>query len=158
MLRRSWLVSLFALCALGCAESGTKPESAAEDNATKEAPRPSVAAFEKLVVAVTASVNDWAAAWTARDIPRYLAAYAPDFSPEHGTRAEWEKQRRERIGKTAQLSVTLSELQVTSYSPGRATATFVQSYASEDHSDKSKKTLELRDVGGRWLITREYTR
>ena len=158
MLRKSWLVSLFAVCALGCAESGTKPQPAAGDNATKEAPKPSVADFEKLVVAVTAAVNDWAAAWAARDIPRYLAFYAPDFGPEHGTRAEWERLRRERIGKAARLSITLSELQVTSYSPGRATANFVQSYESENNSDKSRKTLELRDIGGRWLITREYTR
>lgn len=158
MLRKSWLLSLLALCALGCAQSGSKPQPAAEHHVAKEAQPPSVPAFEKMVGAVTGAVNDWAAAWASRDIPRYLAAYAPDFSPEHGTRAEWEKQRKERISKAARLSVTVSELQVTSYSPGRATASFVQSYESENHSDKSKKTLELRDAGGHWLITREYTR
>ncbi len=163
MHRKSWLISLFALCALGCAESGTKthPPVAAKASATKEAAKetakPSVADFEKLVTAVTDAVDNWAAAWAARDIPRYLSAYAPDFTPEQGTRADWEKLRRERIGKADKLRVAVSELQVSSYSPGRATANFQQSYQSANHSEKSKKILELREVGGRWLITREYT-
>ena len=81
MLRKHWLVCLFAVCALGCAQSATKPHAAAASRPAKEAPKPTVAVFEKLVDDVTVAVNDWASAWSKRDLSRYFDAYAPDFTP-----------------------------------------------------------------------------
>lgn len=163
MQKKTWLVSLIAVCVIGCAHHQEKKTSAAaaapkEAKEAKAAPKPSLEAFEKTVDVVTSSVNDWAAAWTARDVSRYLAAYAPDFTPEKGSRTEWEKQRRERLGKKGTIKVTVDGLQVTSYAVGRATATFTQSYESKTLNEKSKKVLEFREIDGRWLITREYTR
>lgn len=159
MLKKTCLIALIALCAAGCAHTEKKAAAApAAAKETKEAPKPSLETFEKTVDSVSTSVNDWAAAWSARDVTKYLAAYAADFTPEHGTRADWEKQRRERLGKKGQIKVTVSGLQVKSASTGRATATFVQSYQSKSLSETSKKVLEFRDTGGHWLITREYER
>ena len=160
MLKKTCLIALIALCAAGCAHTEKKkgPAAAPVAKETREAPKPSLETFEKTVDSVSTSVNDWAAAWTARDVAKYLGAYAPDFTPEHGTRAEWEKQRRERLGKKGQIKVTVNGLQVKSASTGRATATFEQSYESKSLSETSKKVLEFRETGGHWLITREYQR
>lgn len=108
---------------------------------------------------VTAALNEWAAAWSALDVNRYLAAYGPDFSPEDGgTRADWEKQRRERIKKATHIKVTASNPEVSSLGADRARASFVQNYESDTYSDHVNKILEFRNVDGRWLITREYVR
>ena len=108
---------------------------------------------------VTAALNEWAAAWSALDISRYLAAYAPDFTPEDGgSRAEWEKQRRDRIKKASHIKVTASNPEITATGPGQARASFVQNYESDTYSDHVNKMLEFRNVDGRWLITREYVR
>ncbi|HZP11947.1 MAG TPA: nuclear transport factor 2 family protein [Nevskiaceae bacterium] len=153
------LIASIAVFAAGCAHTEKKaPAAAPAAKEAREAPKPSLETFEKTIEAVTTSVDAWAAAWSARDVPKYLAAYAPDFTPEHGSRDAWEKQRRERLGKKGQIKVTVSGLQVKSASTGRATATFVQSYESKSLSETSKKVLEFRETNGRWLITREYTR
>lgn len=144
--------SLLALSLLAaCAGTTSKPQAAPVAKATPEA---------KVVRADTApmvAVTDWASAWQARDTAKYLAAYSADFKPEKGSRAAWEKQRKERIGKAKKIEVTLSDLQVKSTSADKATATFMQAYKSDSYSDKGKKALDLRQVGGKWLITREYT-
>ncbi len=108
---------------------------------------------------VTAALNEWAAAWSALEINRYMAAYSQDFSPEDGgSRAEWESQRRDRIRKATHIKVTASNPEVTSMAADRARVSFVQNYESDTYSDHVNKVLEFRNVDGRWLITREYVR
>jgi len=140
----------------GCAGASSKPQPApAAAKATPEAKVVSKAAAKADAAAMIA-VDDWAAAWQARDVSKYLAAYAADFKPEKGTRAAWEKQRKERIGKAKEIKVAVSDLQIKPLSADRATATFMQSYKSDSYSDKGKKALDLQAVNGKWLITREY--
>lgn len=152
-----WIASiLVAGLSAGCANSSSKPQPAtAAAKATPEAKVVSKTAVKADAAAMIA-VDDWAAAWQARDVTKYLGAYAADFKPEKGTRATWEKQRKERIGKAKDIKVAISELQVKTSAPDRATATFMQSYKSDSYSDKGKKALDLKAVNGKWLITREY--
>lgn len=109
--------------------------------------------------AATAAVRGWAQAWSAKDVPGYLATYASDFLPEGGiSRAAWEGQRRERISKPKRIVVKAVNPQVTRYGSDRLRVSFRQEYESDAFSDSVMKTLELKAEGGGWKIVREYTR
>lgn len=104
---------------------------------------------------VDAAVRAWAAAWSARDVARYLAAYASDFTPSRGQdRKAWETDRRTRIEEKAAISVEIDSL-VISLKGQAATASFQQTYSADKLREKSRKTLELQRVEGRWLIRKE---
>jgi tetratricopeptide (TPR) repeat protein len=104
-------------------------------------------------------VMNWAAAWSSKDVEKYLGFYAPEFAPEGGTsRQAWEIQRRNRISKPKEIKVAVSELKVEPVANDRVQVTFVQDYASDQLSNRSTKVLELAQVSGQWRIRREYTR
>ena len=101
----------------------------------------------------------WAAAWSARDIAKYLDFYAPGFRPEGGaTRENWVRQREQRIGKAADIRVELRDVTVKMEAPDRAAVSFRQNYFSGTYSDVSDKTLEWQRIDGKWLIVRETAR
>ena len=100
-------------------------------------------------------IQAWAAAWTAKDVKGYIAAYAADFTPGDGTsHADWEKQRQERIERPKSIEVTYKMRSVT-VKGNEATAVFRQTYRSDITKSDSTKTLKLVNTGGRWLITSE---
>lgn len=104
---------------------------------------------------VETAVRAWAAAWSARDVSRYLAAYAPDFNPPRGQdRAAWEADRRARISGKSAISVGIDNLVISIHGQA-ASATFEQTYSADKLREKSRKTLELQRVGSRWLIRKE---
>lgn len=122
-------------------------------------PSPEVPVDAGINSAIIGALNEWAASWSALEIDRYLANYAPDFTPEDGARrAEWEAQRRERISKAKEIKVTASMPEVSVQAADRASVSFVQTYESDRYADHVNKILDLRNVGGRWLIMREYVR
>jgi murein L,D-transpeptidase YafK len=104
-------------------------------------------------------VDGWVKAWSEKDLDNYLSAYAPEFDPPGGlTRSDWEKQRRNRLGKYHKIEIKLSEL--TALSKGdAATVDFVQSFKADGFSETGlRKRLALRLQGGRWMITKEISR
>ena len=104
---------------------------------------------------VEAAVLAWAAAWAAKDMPKYLGAYGKDFVPPGGvTRSAWEEERRKRIVGKASISVKVSELNI-SVNGNSATARFHQSYNGGTVTASSRKTLELQKSGERWVIVKE---
>jgi len=105
--------------------------------------------------AVRAALETWRDAWARRDVQGYLRAYAPDFTPAKGSRAEWEKKRRAVIGAASDVSLTLDDVQVTVTPAGEAQSTFDQAYRSKSYQDRVRKTLAWRQVGGEWRIVRE---
>jgi ketosteroid isomerase-like protein len=114
------------------------------------------AAAAPLDPALGTLVNDWAAAWSARDLPRYFSFYAPAFeAPKKLSRDAWEERRTQIIGKQEELSVNISGLKLVRQDKDSATVEFQQSYRSKAHSDTVQKTLELVQVDGKWLIKRE---
>jgi Flp pilus assembly protein TadD len=109
--------------------------------------------------AVTAAVQEWAAAWSAKDIEKYLGFYAAEFAPEGGaSRQAWEAQRRARIAKPKEISVAIGDVKVAPLAAGRVQVTFQQDYQSDSHTNRSTKVLEMAQVKGQWQIRREYTR
>ena len=102
---------------------------------------------------VTAAVQ----AWAAKDMKAYLAAYGKDFDPPgRMTRAAWEKERESRIVGKSKITVQVSDLNV-SVNGNKATARFRQAYSADSLNVSSRKTLDLVESNGRWLIVREAT-
>ncbi|MES2489895.1 MAG: tetratricopeptide repeat protein [Pseudomonadota bacterium] len=117
------------------------------------------AADASTTTAVTALLESWSQAWSAKDAPSYLGFYADDFSPEGGQlRAAWAEQRRERILKPARIKVGIKNPKTTRISDDRVRVSFLQSYQSDNYSDSVNKILELKQVNGAWKIAREYSR
>ena len=105
---------------------------------------------------VLTALEQWRAAWSARDIDGYLSMYAPTFKPSGGlTRARWEQQRRERIGRASFVVVKVVDPQVT-VAGSDAAAIFTQVYESDTLKESGRKKLALVLVGdGKWRIREE---
>lgn len=145
---------------VGSAPAATAAAPATPAPPTAAAPPPVVtavapAAPSATIKEVEAAVYAWAAAWAAKDMPKYLAAYGKNFDPQGSqSRQTWEEERRKRIvGKTS-ISVKLRDLTVT-VKGNEATARFKQEYVANTLSANSRKTLELVKAGERWVIVKE---
>ncbi|SFP51536.1 DUF4440 domain-containing protein [Variovorax sp. 770b2] len=155
---------LLSTAALAAAPSASPPASAASAPAAAAAPAPTptpaaaaAAAPSAGIAEVETAVRAWAAAWSARDVDRYLAAYAPDFTPARKQdRKRWEAERRTRIANKSAISVTVDDL-VISVSGQTASARFKQLYSADKLKSTDRKTLELQRVGDKWLIRKEST-
>ena len=107
---------------------------------------------------VNKSVQAWAAAWSAQDVNRYLAAYAADFQPADGeSRSAWENTRRERVTAPSSIQVSVSDMSIKFSDSTHATARFKQSYRASHLKSNGHKTLSLVKVDGHWLIQEERT-
>ncbi len=105
--------------------------------------------------AIQSALAVWAKAWSQKDMPAYLSAYAADFVPaEKMSRAKWESERRLRIVSKKSILVEVSQVQITLQGP-KATVRFQQIYESDNFKGNSRKTLEMQKQGQRWLIVRE---
>lgn len=106
--------------------------------------------------AVFVAVNNWASAWSARDVAGYLNAYSPDFDTPHGeSRAQWEEGRRARIENKKHIEVTIESPQIV-IRGNEAKVKFRQIYKSDRLTSKDRKTLVLEKSGDKWLIKKEY--
>ncbi|TXT26020.1 MAG: hypothetical protein FD134_728 [Gallionellaceae bacterium] len=155
------------------------PQPAAEPVAAVVAPAPAPVAPEKVAVAtpeppvppvqaaakkssansgneVLKAVRDWAAAWSSKDVNRYLAFYAADFKTPGGEkRSDWEGQRRERIGAPKSISVNIRDARVKLVDDSHASVAFKQVYRASHLRNISGKTLVMVKSGGSWLIQEE---
>ena len=108
---------------------------------------------------VLSAIERWRAAWQAKDINAYLAAYAPDFRPANNLpRAKWEAQRRERLSKPTFIVVKVVSPQVTLGRDDAAVAVFVQEYESNLLKESGRKTLKMARYGNDWLIIEEISK
>ena len=104
---------------------------------------------------VKTAVMAWARAWAGKDVPGYLAHYAPDFdTPDGLTRAAWEAQRKDRIDRPKSITVEIKMSKVT-VKGDEATAVFRQAYRSDAIKSNNTKTLKLIKSGDKWLIRSE---
>ena len=101
------------------------------------------------------TVENWAAAWSAKNVDGYLVFYSPAFKTDGMSRAEWEQQRVSRINKIKVLEVKLSDLIVSVQDDHHATATFTQTYRSDRYRDVTRKNMQLEKSGDAWLIVSE---
>ena len=101
-------------------------------------------------------VSQWAAAWSSKNVQRYLAFYAADFKTPGGeSRSNWEAQRLERIGLPKSIQVGVNDPKVKLIDDSHASVSFKQSYRASHLNTSSSKTLVLVKSGGSWLIQEE---
>lgn len=104
---------------------------------------------------VTAAVEAWRSAWAARDLPRYLAAYTPDFHPaDLRSHAAWVSQRTDRLRNARGLRVEVEQLAVSAEGE-RATARFLQRYRAGSLDDQVHKRLDFVRGADGWKIREE---
>ena len=102
------------------------------------------------------SIN--AASASKKDVNSYLSYYARDFKTPGGEpRGDWEKNRRVRIDAAKSISVAVDSPKVTMKGPQEAIVTFRQTYRSDKLNTRSRKTLEMVQADGKWLIKEEKT-
>lgn len=108
--------------------------------------------------AIMNAVAHWAKAWSAQDVKTYLASYADSFKTPNGeSRAAWEDQRKERVSKPSKISVAASNIQVKMESANMASVRFKQTYRADGTPKRTSKTLKMKKVDDRWLITQEVS-
>ncbi|HJV74146.1 MAG TPA: tetratricopeptide repeat protein [Noviherbaspirillum sp.] len=102
-------------------------------------------------------VQDWAKAWSSRDVKAYLGHYGSDFQVPNGQpRKAWEEERRARIAGKGSINVKVEAPQV-SVNGNAATVKFRQVYVSDRLTANTRKTLVLAKQGGKWRIRQENT-
>ncbi len=105
--------------------------------------------------AVLKTLNGWANAWSNKNVGAYLSYYAKDFKAPGGSRASWEKERKDRISRPKSIHVSIEAPRVTLSDAGHASVTFKQAYKSDALQSTTTKTVVLVKVGEKWLIQQE---
>jgi ketosteroid isomerase-like protein len=138
------------------APSAAAPASVAAPKpaAAPSAPASPAAAPGNAIAEVEGAVRAWAAAWSRRDVPAYVAAYTPDFAGTAKSHHAWEEDRKARIAPRKRIAVEISELRV-SVNGDKAEAHFKQIYRSDTLDNTVHKTLTFVRSGGKWLIRQE---
>ncbi len=137
------------------AASAAAAASTAASAPAASAPNKEPAASRATEDGVKSTVQAWAAAWAAKDVPAYLGYYAATFeTPDGMARGAWEAQRRERIErpKSIKVDVTFKSVKIKG---AEATVTFRQAYRSDNVNSNNTKTLKMVRAGDKWLIQTE---
>lgn len=137
------------------APAPAKPEAAKPAPEVKPAPAPAEIKNDAEAT-VLKTLNDWAKAWSSKNVSGYLGHYAKDFKVPGGeNRSAWEKSRKERIGKPKSIQVAIESPRVTFSDASHASVTFRQAYKSDALSTSTQKTIVLVKTGDKWLIQQE---
>jgi hypothetical protein len=142
------------------ASAGAKAASARAEEAkpTIAAAKPPAAPSAKSdpETDILRSVRAWAQAWSKQDVDAYLSFYAAEFKTPHGeSRADWEQQRRARVGGPSKIKVALRDIKVVRHDERHVAVTFQQAYRSDRFQGRTRKTLEMVRVGDDWRILEE---
>jgi tetratricopeptide (TPR) repeat protein len=140
------------------AKPAAVPPVAAVQKAPEPAPMTSPVTSPSGSADILKTIDQWAQAWSKKDVNSYLSYYARDFKTPGGEpRGDWEKNRRVRIDAAKSISVAVDSPKVTMKGPEEAIVTFRQTYRSDKLNTRSRKTLEMVQADGKWLIKEEKT-
>lgn len=146
------------------AATPAKPVEIKKPDAVKVEVAKTEKAPEKIIVetpknnddALTSAVNDWAQAWSSKNLDKYFASYGASFEPAKGeSRKAWEAQRRERITRPAKINVDVSNIKITAVDSNNAKVRFKQSYRADGKPISTSKTLMMKKDGSNWFIQQE---
>jgi outer membrane lipoprotein carrier protein len=105
-----------------------------------------------------AFANDWANAWSAKDIDLYLSKYAQDFKTPNGDAFSlWQTSRRQKISSQGKILVEIEDLKLSMKTKNSARIQFKQKYTSDKLTEMSNKSLVVKKIDGRWLIQEEIS-
>lgn len=134
-------------------KAGTMPIRPADKKV--EPPKPADPAINE-DQAISDAVNNWAQAWSSKDLDKYFASYSESFMPAKGqSRKDWDKTRRDRISKPSNINVDIANQTITMDDAESAKVTFKQSYKADGKPIRTEKTLLLKKTNGSWLIEQE---
>ena len=153
---RAALLLAQAAPAIGrAAPSPTVAPAASAASPASAAPQP--AATEQTgVAAVKDALEGWRSAWAQLNVSAYLNAYATGFVPSRGiSRAAWEANRRNTLGRAKDLSISVEDVAVRLQDDDHATTTFKQVYRSAGYRDQVTKTMHWERIDKRWLVVGE---
>ena len=109
-------------------------------------------------VELIAFANDWANAWSAKDIDLYLSKYAQDFKTRNGDAFSlWQTSRRQKISSQGKILVEIEDIKLTMKAENSARIQFKQKYTSDKLTEMSNKSLVVKKIDGRWLIQEEIS-
>jgi len=102
------------------------------------------------------AVERWRAAWQARDLDGYFAAYSDRFRPpkRFASLDQWRRYKRRVILGKRFIRVRLEKIEV-ALEGNRARVRFVQHYASDTYRNTTRKELLLEKEGDAWKIVEE---
>jgi chaperone LolA len=105
-----------------------------------------------------AFANDWANAWSAKDIDLYLSKYAQDFKTPNGDAFSlWQTSRRQKISSQGKILVEIEDIKLSMKTKNSARIQFKQKYTSDKLTEMSNKSLVVIKIDGRWLIQEEIS-
>ena len=105
-----------------------------------------------------AFANDWANAWSAKDIDLYLSKYAQDFKTPNGDAFSlWQTSRRQKISSQGKILVEIEDLKLSMKTENSARIQFKQKYTSDKLTEMSNKSLVVKKIDGRWFIQEEIS-
>ncbi|HEX3139544.1 MAG TPA: TolC family outer membrane protein [Rhizobacter sp.] len=138
--------------------TGAAPVAAPISTPLTPQPAPASAAPNTPAGMATRRLNEWVAAWEAKDVVRYMSFYAPSFSSGNGSTDSWKSKRRLLVGKKGNISVRAEDIQTHTIAPDRVETSFNQVYRSDNYNDVSTKVLTWQLIDGQWLIVKESNR
>ena len=104
---------------------------------------------------VVRTIQAWAAAWSARDVKKYLSFYGAGFKPPHHMRrAGWQALRTRRLRRPRYLHVTVSDFKI-EHRGNSAGASFTEHYVSNLLKSVTGKVLLMERHDGAWKIVSE---
>ncbi|MES2770982.1 MAG: nuclear transport factor 2 family protein, partial [Pseudomonadota bacterium] len=144
--------------ALNKNNESSKNDKAVADKASEKVAEPkstAPTALEPAEAELVAFLQDWAAAWSQKNVKTYLAKYAADFqTPKGMARKAWEAERTRRIDKPGQIQIDIEDFKI-KLNGDTATVRFRQHYRAIGLKSNSWKTISLNKYNGKWLINKE---
>ncbi len=124
---------------------GATPSPSGAGTASPAAPSPGAIASAPTTgfrVEVERAMAEWVRRWVARDIPGYVAFYAPDFVGA----AQHLGIRRQRMAQAKFIKVSVVEASYLETAPGEITVRFRQIYESDSYASTDRKEMVWRQT------------
>ena len=93
------------------------------------------------------AIDQWAKAWSNKNIRNYLSSYSKDFSvPGNRSRKNWESLRKDRLSRPKFIRVTLEYQRFVQVEEDLVDVFFRQTYSSNTYRDVTDKVLRMTKV------------
>ena len=103
---------------------------------------------------VQETINQWMAAWSAKDIDKYASFYANNFYSDGMNKETWIERKRNIALKNNIIKVSGKKFQIKQIND-TCEAIFFQDYQSSGLSTQGTKKLKMVNKGGSWKIYQE---
>ncbi|PIE36759.1 MAG: hypothetical protein CSA54_03320 [Gammaproteobacteria bacterium] len=104
------------------------------------------------------ALEAWRLARESRKPRRFIASYAPNYSPKPRlSHKQWQEQVAKTMSRAKFIKVAIADVQSEFINSKKVRLSFVQSYRSNRYHDKVKKQLQFEFIDGQWLISQEKT-